>query len=53
MSAPSGVQIYSPAGEDLGEIEVPGAVNFAFGDDLLYITADTAVWAASLGTKGA
>ena len=53
VSAMSGVQIYSPVGEHIGEIEVPGAVNFAFGDDFLYITADTAVWAASLDTKGA
>jgi gluconolactonase len=53
VSAPSGVHVYSPSGEHLDEIKVPGAVNFALGDDLLYITADTAVWAAALNTKGA
>jgi hypothetical protein len=25
---------------------LPGAVNFAFGRDVLFITSDTAVWAA-------
>ncbi|HSK25958.1 MAG TPA: hypothetical protein VK894_03510 [Jiangellales bacterium] len=34
----------------------PGAVNFTFGgpdQDVLFITTDTAVWAAVLDTKGA
>jgi gluconolactonase len=55
-SAPSGVKIFSPAGELLGEIDLPGAVIFAFGgpeQDVLYITADTAIWAADLNAKGA
>jgi gluconolactonase len=53
VSSTSGVQIFSPEGDPLGQIDVPGAVNFAFGDNVLFITADTAVWAAALDTKGA
>jgi gluconolactonase len=51
-----GVQILAPSGDLLGEIELPGAVNFAFGgpeNNVLFITADTAIWAAVLETKGA
>ena len=46
-----GVQVFNPAGDLIGEIHLPGAVNFAFGGpggNVLYITADTAVWAAVL-----
>jgi gluconolactonase len=52
----SGVQIFAPDGELLGEIRLPGAVNFCFGGpeaDLLLITTDSAVWAAALAAKGA
>jgi gluconolactonase len=52
----SGVQIFDPDGDLAGEIDLPGAVNFAWGGadrDVLYITTDTAVWAAVLDTKGA
>jgi gluconolactonase len=55
-SAFSGVQVFAPDGRLLGEIRIPGAVNFCFGgpeDDLLLITTDTAVWAAALAAKGA
>jgi gluconolactonase len=51
----SGVQVFSPEGRLLGEIGLPGAVNFCFGGpelDLLLITTDTAVWAAALAAKG-
>ena len=54
VSSASGVQVYSPAGDLIDEIALPGAVNFAFGGrerDVLYITTDDAVWAATL--KGA
>jgi gluconolactonase len=47
----SGVQVFNPAGDLIGEIHLPGAVNFTFGGlgrNVLYITADTAVWAAVL-----
>jgi gluconolactonase len=52
----SGVQVLDPDGELLGEILVPGAVNFCFGGanrNLLFITTDTAVWAAALVARGA
>jgi gluconolactonase len=55
-SAFSGVQVFQPSGELAGEIALPGAVNFCFGGfdgRTLFITADTAVWAARLDTKGA
>jgi gluconolactonase len=54
-SASYGVQVWAPGGEPVGAIELPGAVNFAFGGtdrNVLFITADTAVWAAALDTKG-
>ena len=50
-----GVQVLSPEGALLGEIAVPGAVNFCFGapdQNVLYITTDTAIYAAHLETKG-
>jgi gluconolactonase len=52
----SGVQVASPAGALIGEISVPGAVNFCFGGlqrNVLFITADTAVYAAHIQAKGA
>ena len=52
----SGVQVFDSDGELLGEIHLPGAVNFCFGGpgrDLLLITTDSAVWAAALAAKGA
>jgi gluconolactonase len=52
----SGVQVFSAAGDLIGEIRLPGAVNFAFGGpegNVLFITNDTAVWAAVLEAKGA
>jgi gluconolactonase len=47
----SGVQVFNPTGDLIGEINLPGAVNFTFGGrrrNVLYITTDTAVWAAVL-----
>ncbi len=55
-SALHGIQVFAPAGDLLGEISLPGAVNFAFGGpggNVLFITADTAIWAAVLNAKGA
>jgi gluconolactonase len=52
----SGVQVFDPGGELLGEIRLPGAVNFCFGGaerNLLLITTDSAVWSAELAAKGA
>jgi gluconolactonase len=46
-AGPAGVEVFDPAGERVGTIDVPGAVHLAFGEPgQLYITADTAVWAA-------
>jgi gluconolactonase len=50
-----GVQVFDPAGGLIGEIELPGAVNFCFGGrdrDTLFITSDTAIHAAHLDAKG-
>ena len=55
-SAFSGVQVFDPSGVLLGEIHLPGAVNFTFGGpgrNVLFITTDVAVWAAVLNAKGA
>ena len=55
-SASAGIQVYAPDGALLGEIRLPGAVNFTFGGrdrNVLFVTADTAVWAAELNAKGA
>ena len=50
-----GVEVLAPDGAPIGEIEVPGAVNFCFGGadrDVLFITADMAIYAAHLQAKG-
>jgi gluconolactonase len=51
-----GIQVISPRGRLLGEIRLPGAVNFCFGGaarNTLFITTDDAIWAASLAASGA
>jgi len=55
-SASSGVQVFSPDGDLIGQIVLAGAVNFTFGGpggQVLFITTDTAIWAAVLATAGA
>ncbi len=55
VSCATGVQVYSPDADLLGEIHLPGAVNFTFGGpdgNVLFITADTAVWTAELAVTG-
>jgi gluconolactonase len=55
VSCADGVAIVAPDGAQVGEIALPGAVNFAFGGprrDVLYVTADDAIWAAHLTTTG-
>jgi gluconolactonase len=50
-----GVDVLSPDGARLGTIDIPGAVNFCFGvpeRNVLFITADTAIYAAHLDAKG-
>jgi gluconolactonase len=54
-SAASGVQVFNPGGDLIGEIHLPGAVNFTFGGpagNVLFITTDTAIWAAVLQATG-
>lgn len=54
-SAFNGVQVFDPDGTQLGEIHLPGAVNFTFGGprrNVLFITTDVAVWAVVLNAKG-
>jgi gluconolactonase len=56
VSSLSGVQVFDPTGEQIDEISLPGAVNFTFGGpdrNVLFITADDAIWAAHLQAKGA
>jgi gluconolactonase len=50
-SAGDGVQIFDATGRRIGEIPLPGAVNFTFGGPGLLITADDAIWAAELDTR--
>jgi gluconolactonase len=53
-SAADGVRIYEPTGAQVGEIPLPGAVNFTFGGrdrDVLFITADDAIWVAALDIR--
>ena len=50
-SSLTGVQVFSQAGDLLGQIRLPGAVNFTFGGpggEVLFITTDSAIWAAVL-----
>ena len=43
-----GLLVFSPAGALLREIDLPGAVNFAFAGDRLLVTADDAIWSIPL-----
>jgi gluconolactonase len=55
-SSRRGIQVFTTRGDLLGEIGLPGTVNFTFGGPggtTLFITADTAVYAAHLNAKGA
>jgi gluconolactonase len=52
-SASTGLQVFDPGGELIGEIDLPGAVNFTFGRDALFVTTDDAIWAAYIDPKGA
>lgn len=55
VSCATGVLIFNPAGDLIGEIRVPRAVDFTFGGadrDVLFITVDTRVWAAELAACG-
>ena len=55
-SALGGIHVFEPGGRLIGEIGLPGAVNFTFGGpdrNVLFITVDSAIWAAVLSSKGA
>ncbi|MEG6507615.1 SMP-30/gluconolactonase/LRE family protein [Methyloligella sp. 2.7D] len=55
-SSGSGVQVFTPNGDLLGEIVSPGVANFTFGGpagDCLFICCDTVIWQAQLQTRGA
>jgi gluconolactonase len=46
-AGPAGIHVFDPAGSLVGEVDLPGAVNLVFAtSDRIYVTADTAVWAA-------
>lgn len=51
VSSAAGVLVLSSLGARLGDIVLPGAVNFTFGEpdrNVLFVTADTAIWAVEL-----
>ncbi len=55
-SSATGVQVFSPQGDLLGEITAPGVANFTFGGpekDVLFVLGDTRIWQVKLGTRGA
>jgi gluconolactonase len=55
-SSASGIQVYTPRGDLIGEIVAPGVANFTFGgpgNNVIYICADTVIWAAEIQATGA
>jgi len=55
-SSAGGLQVCSGGGDLIGEIVAPGAVNFTFGgagNNVLYMMADTVIWAAEVKAVGA
>lgn len=55
-SSASGIQVYTPQGDLMGEIVAPGVANFTFGgpgNNVIYICADTVIWAAEIQATGA
>jgi gluconolactonase len=54
-SSATGVQVFTPEGDLLGEIMAPGVANFTFGgrgNDVLFILGDTQIWQAKLQVAG-
>jgi len=54
-SSGTGVQVFTPVGDLLGEIMAPGVANFTFGgpaNDVLFILGDTQIWQAKLQARG-
>lgn len=55
-SSASGLQIYNNSGDLIGEIVALGVANFTFGgteNNILYMMADTVIWAAEIKAVGA
>lgn len=55
-SSASGLQVYNSSGDLIGEIAAPGVANFTFGgpgNNVLYMMADTVIWAAEIKAVGA
>jgi len=54
-SSATGVQVFTPEGDLLGEIPAPGVANFTFGgpkNDVLFILCDTVIWQVKLQVSG-
>jgi gluconolactonase len=55
-SSASGLLVYNTTGDLIGEIIAPGVANFTFGgpgNNVLYMMADTVIWAAEIKAVGA
>jgi gluconolactonase len=55
-SSASGLQVYNSSGDLIGEIIALGVANFTFGgtgNNILYMMADTVIWAAEIKAIGA
>lgn len=55
-SSASGLQVFNPNGDLIGEILAPGVANFTFGgadNNVLYLMADTVIWAVKVQAVGA
>ena len=54
-SSATGVQVFTPDGDLIGEISAPGVANFTFGgpaNDVLFILDDTRIWQVKLKVAG-
>jgi len=55
-SSASGLQVFNTSGDLIGEILAPGVANFTFGgaeNNVLYLMADSVIWAAKIQATGA
>lgn len=55
-SSGTGVQVFTPDGDLMGEIMAPGVANFTFGgpdNDVVFILGDTKIWQTKLQVRGA
>lgn len=56
VTSATGVQVYTPDGDLIGEIAAPKVANFTFGgpdNDVLFILGDDIIWQVKLQTRGA